>query len=99
MRENVLISFKHEYIRLTLSSWCDVTSDVISMKILFLGLFTYDRSISDVKLKLPLKIVKNLEIFKIEEILRSWQTFSSVVSPEIRYAILIAMCITFILPF
>ena len=35
MRENVLISFEHEYRRLILSSWCDVTGDVSSMKILF----------------------------------------------------------------
>ena len=65
MRENMLISFKHEYIRLILSSWCDVTSDVISMKILFLGLFTYGSSISDVKLRLPLKIFKILNFSKV----------------------------------
>ena len=35
MRENVLISFKHEYWRLILSSWCDVTGDVSSMKYFF----------------------------------------------------------------
>ena len=65
MRENVLISFKHEYIRLILSSWCDVTSDVISMKIFFLGLFTYGSSISDVKLRLPLKIFRILKFSKV----------------------------------
>ena len=46
MRENVLISFKHEYRRLILSSWCDVTGDVISMIILFLESFAYYRSMS-----------------------------------------------------
>ena len=56
MRQNVLISFKHEYRRQILSSWCDVTGYVISMKILFLGLFAYDRSISNVKLRLSLEI-------------------------------------------
>ena len=35
MHENALISFKHEYRRLTLSSRCDVISDVIIMKIFF----------------------------------------------------------------
>ena len=61
MRENVLISFKHEYRGLILSSWCDVTGGVISMKILFLGLFAYDRSISNVRLRLPLEIYKILK--------------------------------------
>ena len=56
MRENVLISFKHEYRRLILSSWYDVTGDVINMKILFPGLFAYDRSRSDVKLRLSLPL-------------------------------------------
>ena len=35
MHENALISFKDEYRRLTLSSRCDVISDVIIMKIFF----------------------------------------------------------------
>ena len=35
MHENALISFKHEYRRLTLSSRCDVISDVIIMKNFF----------------------------------------------------------------
>ena len=35
MHENALISFKHEYRRLTLSSRCDVISDVIIMKNIF----------------------------------------------------------------
>ena len=65
MRENPLISFKHEYKRLILSSWCDVTGDVISMKVLFLGLFAYDRSISDVKLRLSLEIIKILKFSKV----------------------------------
>ena len=65
MRENVLISFKHEYRWLILSSWCDVTDDVISMKILFLGLFGYDRSISDVKLGLALESFKILTFLKV----------------------------------
>ena len=65
MPENMLILFKHEYIRPILSSWCDVTGDVISMKILFLGLFAYGRSISDVKLRLPLEIFKILKFLKV----------------------------------
>ena len=63
MHENVLIKFKHEYRRPILSPWCDVTGDVISMKILFLGLFAYDRSISDVKLKI-FKILKFSKVTK-----------------------------------
>ena len=65
MRENVLISFKHEYRRLILSSSCDVTGDVISMKIIFPGLFAYDRSRSDVRLRLPLEILKILKFSKV----------------------------------
>ena len=58
MRENVLISFKHKYSRLIFSSWCDATGHIISMKILFFLLLAYDRSISNVKLRLPLEIYK-----------------------------------------
>ena len=65
MRENVLISFKHEYRRLILSTWYDVTGDVISMKILFPGLLAYDRSRSDVELRLPLEILKILKFSKV----------------------------------
>ena len=36
MCEYVLIWFKHEYRRLTLSSRCDVIRDVINMKLFFL---------------------------------------------------------------
>ena len=50
-----------------MSSWCDVTGDVITMKILFHGLFAYDLFISDVKLRLPLKIFKILKISKVSK--------------------------------
>ena len=50
--ENVTISFKHEYRRPTLTSRCDVISDVINIKILFLGTISDDFSISDVKVNL-----------------------------------------------
>ena len=37
MLENELISFKHKYRRLILSSYCDVISDVNSMNNIFHG--------------------------------------------------------------
>ena len=63
MREKVVILFKYEYRRLILSSWRVVTVDVISMKIFFLDYL--HRSISDVKLKLPLEIFKILKFLKV----------------------------------
>ena len=92
--EDMLISFKHEYRRLILLSCCDVTGDIISMKILFLESFAYDRSISDVNGN----FLKSWNFQKWRN-LRSWRTFSSGVSTEIGYAILIAKCITYILSF
>ena len=62
MRENVLISSKHEYRRLILSSRCDVIGNVINIKILILGLFLY---ISVVKLRLSLEIFKILKFRKV----------------------------------
>ena len=50
--ENVTISFKHEYKRPTLTSRCDVTSDVINIKSPFLGLISDGLSISNVKMNL-----------------------------------------------
>ena len=50
--ENVTNSFKHEFIRLTLTSRCDVISDVINIKSTFLGLISDDLSISRVKMNL-----------------------------------------------
>ena len=54
MCENVLIWLKHEYRRLTLSSCCDVISDVINMKMLFLWQIEYVLPISDDKLELSI---------------------------------------------
>ena len=48
--ENVTISFKHEYRRPTLTSRCDVISDVINIKSTFSGTISDDLSISDVKM-------------------------------------------------
>ena len=69
MRENVLISFKHEYWRLILSSWCGAIGGVINMKILLLGSFAYDLSISDLKLRIFLEIFKK---FKISKVTKLW---------------------------
>ena len=50
--ENVTISFKHEYRRPTLTSRCDVISDVINIKSPFLGLILDGLSISNIKMNL-----------------------------------------------
>ena len=50
--ENVTISFKHEYRRPTLTSRCDVISDVINIKSPFFGLISDGLSISNVKMNL-----------------------------------------------
>ena len=50
--ENVTISFKHEYRRPTLTSRCDVISDVINIKSPFWGLISDGLSISNVKMNL-----------------------------------------------
>ena len=50
--ENVTISFKHEYRRPTLTSRCDVISDLINTKNTFCGIFSDDLSIFNVKMNL-----------------------------------------------
>ena len=50
--ENESISFKHEYRKRTLTSHCDVISDVINIKNTFGGIISDDLSISDVKMNL-----------------------------------------------
>ena len=50
--ENVTISFKHEYRRPTLTSRCDVISDLINIKNTLLGIISDDLSIPDVKMNL-----------------------------------------------
>ena len=45
---NLTISFKHEYSRPTLTSRCDVISDVINIKSIFGELIADDLSISNV---------------------------------------------------
>ena len=49
--ENVTISFKHEYRKPTLTSHCDVISDVINIKSTFWGIISDNLSISDVKMR------------------------------------------------
>ena len=51
--KNVVISFKHEYRRPTMTSRCDVTDDVISIENTFSGMICNDFFISDVKIDLP----------------------------------------------
>ena len=51
-RKNVTISFKHEYIRHTLTLRCDVIGDVINIKSPLLGLISDGLSISNVKMNL-----------------------------------------------
>ena len=50
--ENVTISFKHEYRKPTLTSRCDVISDVIDIKNTIMGIISDDLSISEVKMNL-----------------------------------------------
>ena len=57
---NVTISFKHEYRRPTLTSRCDVISDVINIKNIFLGLILGGLSISNVKMNIS-KIFRNFQ--------------------------------------
>ena len=56
--KNVVISFKHEYTRPTLTSRCDVTDDVISIENTLFRIICNDFFISDVKMNLP-KIFRN----------------------------------------
>ena len=57
--ENVTISFKHECRQPTLTSRCDVKSDVINIKSTFLGSILDGLSIYNVKMNLS-KIFRNL---------------------------------------
>ena len=77
--ENVTISFKHEYRRPTLTSRCDVISDVINIKNNIWGVILDALSISNVKWT----YLKYFEIFKMAAILRSGRTFKLEVLPEV----------------
>ena len=58
--ENVTISFKHEYRRPTLTSRCDVISDVINIKSTFFRLISDGLYISNVKMNLS-QISRNVQ--------------------------------------
>ena len=58
--ENVTISFKDEYRRPTLTSRCDVISDVINIKSTFFGSISDGLSIFNVKMNLS-KIFRNFQ--------------------------------------
>ena len=73
--ENVTISFKHEYRRPTLTSRCDVVSDVINIKINFSGIISDDLSISIFKLNLS-KIFRNFQNGRHFEVQAIFQTGS-----------------------
>ena len=77
--ENVTISFKHEYIRPTLTSRCDIISDVINIKSTFLGSILDSLSIYNVKMNLS-KIFWNLKNGRHFEVER---TFKPEVTPEV----------------
>ena len=77
--ENVTISFKHEYRSPTLTSRCDVISNVITIKMFFSGIISGDLSISDAKINLS-KIFRNFQNgrhFEVQAIFqtRSWTEF------------------------
>ena len=73
--ENVPISFKHEYRRPTLTSRCDVISDVINIKINFSGTISDDPFISDAKINLS-KIFRNFQNGRHFEVQAIFQTGS-----------------------
>ena len=81
MHENALISFKHEYRRLILSSRCDVISDVIIMKIFF----THNLHMVFSFLISNWSYIEYVKFLQSDKILRSVRTFSSKVSPEVCY--------------
>ena len=85
------ISFFH----LTLTSHCDVISDVINIKSTSLGLISGGLSISDVKMNLS----KIFEIFKKAAILRPGRTFKPEVVPEVESYIKIGHAIVYVLTF
>ena len=71
--KKVTISFQYDHRRPTLSSRCDVISDVIVIKFIVLD------DLHNVFLYLMSNYVfsENCKIFKRDETLRSWRTFSS----------------------
>ena len=77
--ENETISFKHEYRRPTLTSRCDVISDVINIKSTFSGIISDHLSITAAKMNLS----KLFQFFKMAAILRSRRIFQPDVSPDI----------------
>ena len=79
--ENVTISFKHEYRRPTLTSRCDVISDVINIKSTFSGTISDDLSISDVKMNLS-KIFRNFQNGRHFEVRAIFQTGSWVLHQD-----------------
>ena len=93
--ENVTISFKHEYGRPTLTSRCDVISDVINIKSTFSGKISDDLSISDAKMNLS-KISRN---FQNDHHLRSKRSFKPEVVPDLGSYIKIGHAYSYILSF
>ena len=77
--ENVTISFKHEYRRPTLTSCCDVISDVINIKSTFLESILDGLSISNVKMN-PSQIFRNFQNDRRFEVR---QPFKPEVVPEV----------------
>ena len=90
--KNVTISFKHDYRRPTLSSHCDVISDVIVMEFIIVDVVDH-LSVYDVKSCLYWK----LRNFQNKGNLRSKPTFFSKVSPEVRHVIWLASLMPYIL--
>ena len=85
--ENVIILFKHEYRRPTLTSQRDVISDVINIKSTFFGSIFDGLSISNVEMNLS-KIFRNFQNSRHFEV--RW-TFKPEVVPEVDDAIKIGL--------
>ena len=75
--ENVTISFKHEHRRPTLTSRCDVISDLINIKNTLFGTISDDLSISDVKMNLS-KIFRKFQNGHHFEVRASFYTGSCI---------------------
>ena len=89
--ENVTNSFKHEFLRLTLTSRCDV----INIKSIFGGLISDDLSISGVKMNLS-EIFRKFQNGHHFEVRR---TFKPEVVPEVESYTKIGHAIPYILRF
>ena len=87
-------SLKHEYMRPTLTSRCDVISDVINIKSIFSGIISDDSYLMS-----KWTYLKYFKIFKMSAILRSRRYFKPEVVPWLESYIEIGHATPYILSF